>query len=423
MRPATVIWPVHQDLVSPDPPGATWQATGSLAGIGVPFPVVAGRQVVVTGRQVTGSDRYVRRRMVLRRRRRRTAAVALLVTIVLVLVAIHPWSGSGPGRTAERTGGTTAPTGRPAPVSPTTVPAADRVTAIGSLTRVYDEPGKELLPPHSPDGTAAAPRQVSVEVLYPATGVAGSPPIPGAPVADGGPFPLVVFGPGFDEATASYDPILEAWASHGFVVAAITFPLTNPAAPGGPYRPDILNQPADMATVVQDLVAESSTPSSPLHGAVNGSEVGVAGQSDGGDTALALSYNTCCRFIEVGATVILSGAELHSYGGFPGTFFPSGAAVPHLLAFQGTADTVENPPAYTDQFFTSAPQPKYLVCLDGADHLEAYTTSDSYEALVAEASIDFLDHYLWHRPGSLAAMTAAVQASPVASLATSCTPT
>jgi len=203
----------------------------------------------------------------------------------------------------------------------------------------------------------------------------------------------------------------------------------DPVDPDDPFGPGRRGRPGHRTTTERSTSPRrirpkaSSTPSSPLHGAVDGSEVGVAGQSDGGDTALALSYNTCCRFVDVSATVILSGAELHSYGGFPGTFFPAGLALPPLLAFQGTADTVFNPPAYTDQFFTAAPQPKDLVCLNGANHLEAYTTSDSYEALVAEASIDFLDHYLWHQPNALTTMTAAVQASSVASLAASCAAT
>jgi predicted dienelactone hydrolase len=202
-------------------------------------------------------------------------------------------------------------------------------------------------------------------------------------------------------------------------VAAITFPLTNPDAPGGPYRPDILDQPGDMATVAEQVIAASANGSSPLHGVVDPTEVALAGQSDGGDTALALAYNTCCRVIPVAATVILSGAELHSYGGFPGTFFPSGTTLAPLLAFQGTDDPVFNPPAYTNQYFAAAPQPKYLVCLNGADHLEAYTTTDTYEAIVAQASVDFLDAYLWHQPGALAAMTAVTNSS-VADLASSC---
>lgn len=365
------------------------------------------------------------------------AAVAALAVLAMVLVA-----GASPRPTGEAgLRPNPADSASLAPVSPSattsrppSIPPAERSYAVGDIQVTYREPGKQLLPPHSPDGDAPAVRQVRAQILYPAVApasgsasstfsgaTAGPTPVADAPPAGGGPFPLVVFGPGFDQPTAEYLPVLTYWASHGFVVAAITFPLTNPDAPGGPYRPDILNQPGDMAVVADEVVAAAAGPGV-LHGLVNPAEIALAGQSDGGDTALALAYNTCCRALlpHVAATIILSGAELHSYGGFPGTFFPPGVALPPLLGFQGTDDPVYNPPAYTNQYFAAARAPKYLVCLRGADHLEAYTTDDAYEAVVARASTGYLDYYLWHLPAGLTAMRRAVSSSPLAYFATSC---
>jgi dienelactone hydrolase len=345
-------------------------------------------------------------------------ALVGLAAVIVVAAFVHAGAASRTPRTKRpsddrsvtRTGTTAS-----------TVGASSRsIHGVGEASLVVTEPGKELLPPHSPDGSSPAPRQVRVLLLYPARTPSGSAPVVGAPPAAGAPFPLVIFGPGFDQPTGEYSPVLEFWAAHGFVVAAVTFPLTNPDAPGGPYRPDILNQPADMVAVANALVRDSATPSNQLYRLIDPREIGVSGQSDGGDTALALAYNTCCMTLPISAAVIMSGAELHSYGGFPGTFFPAGTHLPPLLAFQGTDDPVLNPPAYTNQYFAAAPEPKLLVCLDGADHLEAYTTTDAYESVVAQASTDFFDHYLLHEPGALADLKKVVDGSSVANFAGSC---
>ncbi len=303
----------------------------------------------------------------------------------------------------------------------TTAPLADRTYAIGSVTQVFSEPGKFLTPPHSPNPTGSVVRTVSVNILYPVSGVPGSAPVVGARAAQGIRFPLVVFGPGYDIATASYQPVLDYWASHGFIVAAITFPLTNPGAPGGPYRPDIFNQPADMATVAQGVAGDNSNPSSPIYGVTNGSELALAGQSDGGDTVLALADNSYYHTsLPIKAQIILSGAEMHAYGGFPGTFFPGCQAAVPMLSFQGTADTI-NPPSYTNQYFGSAPEPKLLVCLLGDAHLPAYTQVNPWEQVVVSTSVAFLDAELYNSPGALATMDSAANANPsVANTASSC---
>lgn len=368
------------------------------------------------------------------RRNRTVLAVLIAVTgVVVALVVSRPPSTrtasprtpvAGPGLSTGSTSTTATPTSTTTPTrastTTTTTPKPKQTSyGIGELTTTFTEPGKGLAPPHSPGGTVAVVRQFNVDILYPSSaGSATSPTAGAAPASRGGPFPLLLFGPGYDEPTQAYLPLLDAWAAHGYVVAAVTFPLTNPSAPGGLYRQDLPNQPGDLAAAAQGVGADNANASSPLHGLVNTSEVAAIGQSDGGDTALALAYNTCCQLLHVQALVILSGGEpIHVP--FPGTWFaPSSPATP-LLAFQGTAD-VTNPPSYTNQYFASAPQPKYLVCLPGVGHLQAYTSPNNYEALVATASIDFLDHELRGHSGALTAMRSAVAASGLGQLATAC---
>ena len=94
--------------------------------------------------------------------------------------------------------------------------------------------------------------------------------------------PLIVFGPGYDIYWRRYLPLLSAWTRQEYVVAVVVFPLTNPGAPGGVYRPDILNQPADMAAAASGGEALANQAGSWLFHRINTHELVLAGQSDGG---------------------------------------------------------------------------------------------------------------------------------------------
>jgi dienelactone hydrolase len=216
-----------------------------------------------------------------------------------------------------------------------------------------------------------------------------------------GPFPLIVFGHGFDATPGLYAPLLDAWTRAGYVVAAPLFPVENAHAPGGPDEADLGNQPGDISFVISRLLT------SRLSALIDPSRIVVAGQSDGGETALAVAYDRRFRDPRVKAAVILSGAKL------PGQTLRFPKQSPPLLATQGSADTI-NPPVFTHQFFDAAPRPKYLLTLRGAGHLPPYTTNKRQLAVVERVSIAFLNRYLRH--GSLHALLTAGRAPGVARL-------
>jgi fermentation-respiration switch protein FrsA (DUF1100 family) len=203
-----------------------------------------------------------------------------------------------------------------------------------------------------------------------------------------GTFPLVVFGHGFAVTPAPYAALLRAWARAGYVVAAPIFPLGNANAPGGPNERDLVNQPRDMSFVITRLESASPALAGPLAGKIDPRRIAVSGQSDGGDTALAIAYDPRFRDRRIGAAMILSGAEIPYLSAVR---FSSPA--PPLLATQGTADTI-NPPPLTYTFFDAAPAPKYLVKLLGAPHLGPYTDMQPQLGIVERVTIAFLDRYL-----------------------------
>jgi hypothetical protein len=184
-------------------------------------------------------------------------------------------------------------------------------------------------------------------------------------------------------------------------VAAPIFPLSNPAAPGGPTEADLVNQPGDMSLVISRVLAASAARHGILSGLVDRGRIGVTGQSDGGSTALAVAYNRHYVDHRIGAAMILSGAMIPGIGGY--TFPPPS---PPLLAVQGTADAV-NAPASTYHFFGLAPQPNFLPSLLGAPHLGPYTSEQPQLGIVERETTAFLDRYLKHMPGAATRMQSA----------------
>jgi fermentation-respiration switch protein FrsA (DUF1100 family) len=237
-------------------------------------------------------------------------------------------------------------------------------------------------------GHAPGPRTLVTIVRYPTARAAG-------------PFPLIVFGHGFAVTPTPYARLLRAWARAGYVVAAPVFPLENAHAPGGPNESDLVNQPRDMSFVISSLATASRIRGGFFERLIDPHRVAVAGQSDGGETALGVAYDVHFLDRRIRAAVILSGAEIPGVGGF---VFP--APSPPLLATQGTADTI-NPPSFTDTFFALAPPPKYLLTMFGASHLPPYTDGEPQLGIVSRVTIAFLDRYLNGRVGALRRMTRA----------------
>jgi dienelactone hydrolase len=242
-------------------------------------------------------------------------------------------------------------------------------------------------------GDELAARTLVVNVRYPRAVRSG------ASGTARGPFPLIMFAPGFQQCDKPYGDLLASWAAAGYVVAAVNFPITNCRMGDAADENDLVNQPGDVSYVLTQLLALSARQDDPLSGLVNRREIAAAGHSDGGDTVAALAANTCCIDHRLVAVAVLSGAE---WGPMPGQYFPGGA-VP-MLFVQGSADDI-NPPETSVQLYTSdRTGTRYYLDLLGANHTVPYWGTNKVERIVAATTLAFFDRYVLGEDGALATM-------------------
>ena len=263
-----------------------------------------------------------------------------------------------------------------------------------------------LEPAHTgPTGQFLDQRALVIVIWYPL-----APRSAGSPAAHG-PFPLLVFAPGFMQCGAPYEDLLQAWAGAGYVVAVVNFPRTDCSVGAAAYEPDLVNQPEDMSYALTRLLALSAAPHDVLSGLLNQREVAAVGQSDGGDTVAALAANSCCTDHRLKGVAVLSGAE---WPPMPGRYFARQA--PPMLFVQGTADTI-NPPWTSLQLYRAdQATARYYLDLFGANHTIPYMGTNPVERLVARVTLAFFDRYVLGQVGALATMTREGNVSGAAAL-------
>jgi len=299
-------------------------------------------------------------------------------------------------RAARHAAGTTTTTSPPTTTAPTTttIPGTATPYPVAEAHRTFVDHSRGT-PARGHTG-ASSSREIATTIYYPSS----APPTAENPRPNPavGPFPLIVFAHGYAIDAAAYAPLLRDLAEGGFVVAAPDFPGTSTAYPGAAIRSDSLQQPGDISFVITSVLEISAAPGV-LHNVVNPDAVGDSGQSDGGVTAAAAAYNTCCIDPRIKASTILTGGAF----GFDGQWFPPGT--PPVMFVHATADEV-NPYGASTSMFSQAQSPKYLMTIEGGSHLEVYV-DPPWMPHVAAAMIAFFDLYLKGDPAAAARLEGA----------------
>jgi len=178
--------------------------------------------------------------------------------------------------------------------------AADRTYEIGTKRMTFIDSTRSI---KAAAGFAGSPhRRIDVIVWYPARRAADD-----APLADGGPWPLVIYSHGTFGAPDNALHLVRHLVSHGYVVAAPTYPLTSSAAftkIKAPEISDVVNQPKDISFVIDRLLADRF-----FAPAIDKARIGTTGHSLGAVTSYFTSFGLQTRDPRIVATAPIAAGD------------------------------------------------------------------------------------------------------------------
>jgi len=162
--------------------------------------------------------------------------------------------------------------------------------------------------------------------------------------------------------------MLENLASHGYIIAATDYPLTNGGTPGGANATDVVNQPADVSFLIDSVIALEDN-EKPFEGLIDINRIGLTGLSLGGLTTTLTTYHPRWRDPRIKAAVSIAGPSAM----FSEHFYTT-SDVPFLM-IAGTSD------ALIDHKYNAAIIPEriengILITIEGGSHLGFIGLSD-----------------------------------------------
>jgi predicted dienelactone hydrolase len=162
--------------------------------------------------------------------------------------------------------------------------------AVGVTTLTLVDPSRAT--PQSGMFPGSAVRTLPTDVYYPAGSDAPGQVVTDAPLdtADA-PFPLLVFAHGLGGQRTNLTDTLAHLASHGYVVVAPDFPLTNlvTVLDGTTHLADVVNQPGDVSFEIDTFTGIGDPAGAPFAAVVDSQAVGMLGHSFGGTTTFSRS--------------------------------------------------------------------------------------------------------------------------------------
>lgn len=146
--------------------------------------------------------------------------------------------------------------------------------------------------------------------------------------------PLVFYSHGFMSSRREALYLARFLATHGYIVAAVDFPLTGLRARGKPVAQDIVNQPGDISFAIDYLLQRNSDPADDLYGLIDPNKIVVAGLSYGALTSLLATYHRAFLDTRIQAAIAIAGPTSMLSADFFGD-----SRVPSLLIY-GDSDSL-----------------------------------------------------------------------------------
>jgi dienelactone hydrolase len=252
----------------------------------------------------------------------------------------------------------------------------------------------------SPNGSfgGAPNRTLDTTFWYPAVSDGGTPD------RAHGPYPLVLFIHGYDQTADFYAPMLERWASAGYVVAGPMFPILS-GIPGGASHVDYDKLFGDAAFVISQTLASGAD--TPIGGLVDGKRIAAAGHSDGEMVSFTLGFAACCREWRLRSVIAMAG-DLSNSGFDP--MRDTGMPILHVME---TNDEYDPYPHTIEWDRESLTAPRWMLTLLNASHVPPYNQpGNAHFELVSTATVDFLDGTLKGHPERLDRIATDVAAHP-----------
>lgn len=162
--------------------------------------------------------------------------------------------------------------------------------AVGSVEVTFQDESRPIA--QSERHPAAPSRALVTTIYYPAQASAGAM----AKLAQGGPFPMLMYSHGYSSSRSEATATANRAASYGYIVVAPDFPLTNLLANNAaPDVDDVVNQPGDVSFLIDRLLAFSKDSNHVLANGVDATRIGALGVSLGGLTTLLVTFHPKLR--------------------------------------------------------------------------------------------------------------------------------
>lgn len=119
--------------------------------------------------------------------------------------------------------------------------------------------------------------------------------------------PVMIYSHGFMSRRTGGSYLAEHLASHGYIVAAMDYPLSRMGAPGGALIKDVVNQPGDISFLLDQLLSWHQQQGHQFYGAIDSGRIAAVGLSLGGLTSTLVAFHPQMGDPRIDAAISLAG--------------------------------------------------------------------------------------------------------------------